>query len=59
MGAPNGTEAAVQQLPTKQNLKYTDFLDMTTSQVLRNLRFSQNQPLKSADDWYIGILQNV
>jgi hypothetical protein len=59
MGASNGTGAAAQQLPTKQNLKYTDFLDMTTSQVLRNLRFSQNQPLKSADDWYIGILQNV
>jgi hypothetical protein len=23
--------------------------------VLRDLPFSQNQPLKSADDWYVGI----
>jgi hypothetical protein len=30
----------------KQNLKYTAFVDMMTSQVLRNLRFNQNQPLK-------------
>jgi hypothetical protein len=59
MGATNGAGAAAQQLPANQNLKYTDFVDMMTSQVLRNLRFNQNQPLKSADDWYFGILKNI
>jgi hypothetical protein len=29
------------------------------STVLRDLRFSLNQPWKVADDWYIGILKNI
>jgi hypothetical protein len=35
--------------PQKQ-IKNTDFVDITISQVLRDFPFSQNQPLKSADD---------
>jgi hypothetical protein len=31
---------------------------MIISNVLRDLPFSQNQPLKSADDQYIRILKN-
>ena len=30
--------------------KNTDFVDITISKVLRDLPFSRNQPLKSADD---------
>jgi hypothetical protein len=37
--------------------KNTDLVDMMTSKVLRDLPFSQNQPLKSADD--IRILKNT
>jgi hypothetical protein len=39
-------------------LKTTDFVDTMITNVLRDLPFSRNQPLKSADDWYIGILKN-
>jgi hypothetical protein len=28
------------------------------SEVLHDLPFSRNQPLKSADDWYMRILKN-
>jgi hypothetical protein len=38
-------------LPPQRNLKNTDFVD-TISRALRHLRFTLNQPLKSADDWY-------
>jgi hypothetical protein len=34
---------------TKRNLKYTDFVDTMISKVEHYLRFSLNQPLKSAD----------
>jgi hypothetical protein len=38
--------------------KNTDFVDTIISNVLRDLPFSRNQPLKSADDWYIRILND-
>jgi hypothetical protein len=38
------------QTPENRNLKNTDFVDIMVSNVLRNLPFSRNQPLKSADD---------
>jgi hypothetical protein len=53
-----GGTAGVQS-PTKRNFRKTDFVDMKISKVLRDLRFSINQPPKSADDWYIGILKNI
>ena len=46
------------QNPQDRNLKKTDFVDIMISKVSRDLPFSRNQPLKSADDWYIGILKN-
>jgi hypothetical protein len=36
--------------PPKQNLKYTHFIGTMISKVLRDWRFSLNQPLKSAGD---------
>jgi hypothetical protein len=36
--------------PQNRNLKNIDFVDTTTSKVLSDLPFSENQPLKSADD---------
>jgi hypothetical protein len=45
------------QIPQNLNLKNTNFVDMV-SKVLRDLPFSRNQPLKSANDWYIRILKN-
>jgi hypothetical protein len=38
--------------------KNTDFVDIMISEVLRDLPFSRNQPLVSADDQYIIILKN-
>jgi hypothetical protein len=38
---------------------HPDFVDTMMSKVLRDLRFNLNQSLKSADDWYIGMLQNI
>jgi hypothetical protein len=35
--------------PPKTEIKKTYFVDIITSKVLRDLPFSQNQPLKSAD----------
>jgi hypothetical protein len=43
----------------KRILKNTDFVDTMISKVLRDLPFSLNQPLKSADDSYVGIPKNV
>jgi hypothetical protein len=43
--------------PSNLNLKNTDFVDMI-SKVLHDLPFSQNQPLKLADDKHIRILKN-
>jgi hypothetical protein len=45
--------------PTKPKLKKNiDFVDIAISNVLRDLPFSRNQPLKSVDDKYIRILKN-
>jgi hypothetical protein len=38
--------------------KGTDFVDIMLSNILCDLHFCQNQPLKSTDDKYIGILRN-
>jgi hypothetical protein len=46
------------QTTQKRNLKSTDFVDVMMSNVLRDFAFSQNQPLKSADDQHIRILKN-
>jgi hypothetical protein len=51
--------AGPQPLQTQNgNLKNTDSVDITISNVLRDFPFSRNQPLKSADDRYIRILKN-
>ena len=42
----------------ERNLK-THVADTMVSNILRDLQFSLNQLLKSADKWYIGILQNI
>jgi hypothetical protein len=39
--------------PQNQNLKNTDFVDTFILNVLHDLLFSQNQPLKLADDYII------
>jgi hypothetical protein len=46
--------------PTKSKLKKkkADFVDMMISNLLRDLLFSRNHPLKSDDDLDIGILKN-
>jgi hypothetical protein len=41
-----------------RNLENTDFTDIIISGLLRDFPFSRNQPLKSVDDQYIGILKN-
>jgi hypothetical protein len=48
---------AATPLKLKLKKKNTDFLDMIVSNVLLDLPFSRNQPMKSADDWYIRILK--
>lgn len=47
--------------PQNRHLKqHRFFLDAVISKVLRDLlAFSRNKPLKSADDWYMGILKNM
>jgi hypothetical protein len=44
--------------PKAEIKKNTDFVYIMISKVLRDLPFSRNQPLKSADDQYINILKN-
>jgi hypothetical protein len=45
--------------PFKLKIKKTDFFRyMMVLNVLCDLQFSQNQPLKVSDDYYIGILKN-
>ena len=39
--------------------KKTGFVDTIISKVLRDLHFILNQPLKSADNYYSGILKNM
>jgi hypothetical protein len=59
---PRGGEdcslAAPSQTPQNRNLENTDFVDIMISKVLHDLPFSQNQPLKLADDQYIKIYKN-
>ena len=44
--------------PTNQDLKTIDFVDMKISDVLGDLPFSCNQPLKLADGKYIRIFKS-
>jgi hypothetical protein len=52
--APEGgrehCQAAVPPNPKNRNLKNTDFVDIMMSNILHDLPFSQNQPVKSADN---------
>jgi hypothetical protein len=59
-GAPKGGGLPGCSPSKHQNryLKNTHFVDIILSKVLRDLPFSRNQPLKSADDQYIRILKN-
>ena len=43
----------------RMKFKTTDVADKMISNILRDLRFSLIQTLKSADKWYIEILQNI
>jgi hypothetical protein len=51
--------AGLQPFPKTKLKKTQIFLDMMLSKVLRDSRFSLNQPLKSADGWHTGILNNI
>jgi hypothetical protein len=55
---PRGGGATGLQPFQNQNLKNTHFVDIMISKVLRDLPFSRNQPLKSADEQYIRIMKN-
>jgi hypothetical protein len=44
--------------PKKLKFKKHAFVAIMISKVLRDLPFSRNQPLKSADEWYIKILES-
>jgi hypothetical protein len=48
--AQGGLPGCSPQTPKNWNLKNTDFVDVTVSKILPDLRFSRNQPLKLADD---------
>jgi hypothetical protein len=43
----------------KAKFKTTDIVDTMISNILPDLLFSLNQPLKSSDSWYSGMLQNT
>jgi hypothetical protein len=43
--------------PPKSKLKKPEIVDTATSTVSHGSPFNLNQSLKSADDWYIGILK--
>jgi hypothetical protein len=45
-----GLQTAQTPPPQNENLKNTDFVDIMISKVSHGLPFSQNQPLKSAND---------
>jgi hypothetical protein len=47
---PGYSPPPLPELPQNQNFKNTDFVHIMISKVLCDLPFSQNQPLKSADD---------
>jgi hypothetical protein len=44
--------------PKPKFKKKTDFIEIMISNVLRSFLLSRNQPLKSADDQYIGVSKN-
>ena len=58
-GGRGGCRNAAPLLQIEIKKKKTDFVDTIISELLCNLHFSLDQPLKSADDWYIGILNNI
>jgi len=45
------------QTPQNRNFEDKDYVDTMLSEVLRDLPFSRNQPLKSADVPYIRVLK--
>jgi hypothetical protein len=54
-----GCRAATPPKPPKTEIKKnTDFVDIMISKASRDLPFSLNQLLKSADGYYIRILKN-
>jgi hypothetical protein len=55
---PQAAAPPPHQTPRNRNLKNKYFIDIMIPKVLRDLPFSRNQPLKSADDQYIRILKN-
>jgi hypothetical protein len=57
-GGGGACRAADVQNSPKLKFKKPSFVDIMISKGLRDLPFSQNQPLKSADDYYISILKN-
>jgi hypothetical protein len=59
-GAPGGGEGlpvAPTRKPPKTEIK-KKIVYIMISKVLRDFPVSRNQPLKSADDWYIKFLKN-
>lgn len=54
---PKGGKELQGATPPNQNLK-NRFCRHDDIKLLRDLPFSQNQPLKSSDDYYIRILEN-
>jgi hypothetical protein len=54
-----GGLAGLKPPSSKRNKKKTHCVGMMLSKFLRDLRFSLNQPLKLADDWYTGILKHI
>jgi hypothetical protein len=55
---PNGGRRTATLPPPHPKSKFKKIVDMMISNVLRDLPFSRNQHLKSADDYFIGILKN-
>jgi hypothetical protein len=56
---PRGGAARLQPPPPTPKLKFRrDLVNITISNVVCDLPFSGNHPLKSADDCYIRILKN-
>ena len=58
VGGGRGRLPCFNRSPKIEIQKDTEFVDAIMLNVLRDLAFSRNQPLKSADGLYIGILGN-
>jgi hypothetical protein len=56
--APKAAEAHQAAASPKRNLKKHRFCRQDDIKFLRDLLFSRNQPLKSADDYYIEALKS-